>query len=106
VIHLNFNSVRLFRDFSLDAYWIEIPADVNQKKLRKLLGYLPSANIFYTDQNTQIWTRLTPVLFKWIKNKLNWNINPVFLYFRGKYSQEEWYDSSTGKWKIPHILRE
>ncbi len=106
VIHLNLTPIRLYRDFSLDGYWVQIPADINQKKLNLFLGYLSSANIYYTDQETQIWTRLTPKLFQWMNNILKWKVFPVSLYYRGKYSQKEWYDSTQEQWIKPYVFSE
>ena len=52
IIHLNFNPVRFYRNFSLDGFWVYLPKEVMQFKV--LLDYLPSTNIFKTKQATQL----------------------------------------------------
>ncbi|MFX0125517.1 MAG: hypothetical protein ACFFAE_17985 [Candidatus Hodarchaeota archaeon] len=104
VIHLNFNPIRLYRDFSLDGYWIQVPDGMSQESLFILLDYLPSANIFHTEQSTHIWTRLTPDLFQWMIKNITWKVDPVSIYSQGIIPQKEWFNFIEGKWITPRIF--
>jgi len=106
VIQLDFDPIRLMRDFSLDEYWIKIPDDIDEDNLLNFIGYLPDSHIISTNIHKYLWTRLTSKIVRWIKKDLKWPTIPIIEQYGGKLTQHKWYDYERQEWRTPKILIE
>lgn len=104
VVYTGFRSDHLWYDWSLNAFWIELPL-IPLSQLIRLLQWLPFTELFTNERNFCIYTRLPPSWAKRIKNDLDWLILPVMRYHYPKKLRYKWFDEETLQWKIPSVLK-
>ncbi|MFX0181489.1 MAG: hypothetical protein ACFE95_00305 [Candidatus Hodarchaeota archaeon] len=105
VLQVYFDPLRLSRDFSLDQYWIQVPITIPFEKLRFLLSYLPTTNIFFTENFFYIWTILTSEIFKFLAYDIGWNVYRITALYWEKPFDTRWFDFQSKEWKIPNELK-
>jgi hypothetical protein len=106
VVQISLNPIRLFKDFSLNSFWIEVPQNVKMKTLMVLLSILPTATIYTTETDSfQIWTVLTPKIYQWISRGLEWKVHSVRYSYWGKNLDITWFDPKSLEWKVPSLLK-
>jgi hypothetical protein len=104
-IQVHFNPIRLFEDFSLDQYWIQVPVSIPFEKLKFLLSYLPNATILSAEDYVFISTILTPEFSQFLVHDIGWNVYKIIPLHWGKTFDIRWFDPQSNEWKIPYILK-
>ncbi|MFX0172981.1 MAG: hypothetical protein ACFE9L_13795 [Candidatus Hodarchaeota archaeon] len=106
VIQVNFDPIRLFLDYSTDQYCIPVPATIPFERLGFLLSYLPKANIFTTeDQTNYIWSFLTPEIKQFLVQDIELNVYKLSALHWGRNIETVWFDTQSSEWKIPHVIK-
>jgi hypothetical protein len=105
VLQVSFDPLRLSRDFSLDQYWIQVPITIPFEKLQFLLSYLPTSNIFSTEDYFYIWTMLTSEIFRFLVYDIGWNVYRITPLYWEKPFDTKWFDFQSKEWKIPNELK-
>ncbi|MFX0141034.1 MAG: hypothetical protein ACFFDN_45770 [Candidatus Hodarchaeota archaeon] len=103
VVFLSFFPSRMINSFSLYKYWLNIPL-IPFKQLLRLLYYLPSAHVFFTEDNIQIWTRLDHELQQWFKNDLKWSVHQILRLRNPNPLLKAFFDKNDQTWRTPLIL--
>ncbi|MHA2247348.1 MAG: hypothetical protein ACXADY_20545 [Candidatus Hodarchaeales archaeon] len=103
VVQIIFQVDRLNFAFSLDLYWIILP---NNNQLSWLLRELPYSHLFYTKEETHIWSLLTSDLAEKLQTDLNWTVLPIITIGEGCKRTIEFFNQETLKWKNPIILQD
>ncbi|MHA2246619.1 MAG: hypothetical protein ACXADY_16880 [Candidatus Hodarchaeales archaeon] len=104
VIQIDFDPIRLMRDFSLNEFWIGPIVDIPENNLLDFVGYLPDSHMITTKTNTYIWTRLTSEIVQWLRNDLEWSVTPIIEQYSGKLMQYNWFDQKSNEWIPPKLL--
>ena len=104
VLQIRFVPWQLVDEFSLDLYCVLLPKIPNFQ-LNDFLNLIPYSDIFFGEESTYVWSRLTPKLVKWIENGLHWTIFPVIPKFIPLNLEFSFFDPSKFEWKTPQFLR-
>jgi len=103
VVFVDFIPWRIVHDFSIDLYVINIPK-FPRSKLNYLLNLISYSDIYETEKNVSLWTRLPQTLEHWMKKDLNWEIDSVIRDHNPRDLNYDWFDEEELQWKTPEIL--
>ncbi len=93
----------ILNEYSLDMYWIEIPAKWECTAFT-FLHLLPWSSVLTTIDKTILIAPLSSNILRWIKTSLEWNISPIHSVFRSRSLTEEWYNFQEEVWNPPRFL--
>ena len=103
-LEVGFLPLRLNYNYSVNDFFIKIPK-IPFKKLVHFLNIIPYAETYFSDYNTNIWTRLPVELISMVKNDLKWTILPVVKTHPLPDLMISWFDSTRLKWISPKVLQ-
>ncbi len=105
LFHISFYSNRLLLEFSPNFYLIKMPP-MPLDQLSRLLISLPYALLFFTKNNTYVWTCLTNGWKKWMEKEFKtWVVIPIIEKYYPMVFDSKWFDSESLLWKLPLVLR-
>jgi len=103
VLQIEFIPLGLVYDYSLDLYHIKIPRN-DSLQLKPFLALIPYSEFIETEQNVQIWARLSDTIRQWIEKDLMWQVQPMI---RDQYTRNldmKWFNKKELQWITPKIL--
>jgi len=103
VVQIGFIPWQIVFEFSMDEYNIKIPK-LQSSKLNQLLKLLPQNEIYETEKNIIIWTRFPKNLKEWMKEKLNWEVNNISIFYYPSDLNYNWFNEEKLQWNTPEIL--
>ncbi|MFW9903171.1 MAG: hypothetical protein ACFFFH_02480 [Candidatus Thorarchaeota archaeon] len=104
VVQIGFLSWRLVYEFSLDLYCIKLP-NIPLFQLNYFLELIPFCDIYFTENNIFLWTRLKPKLVRWVKKEFNWPIIPIRRIIPYKKPEFSHFDPVNQQWITPELLQ-
>ncbi len=104
ICFIGFRSDRLWYEWALDDYWIDVTL-LHRKQLGKLLQWLPVCEIWYGEQKLFLATRLPRKWVDLMQNDLNWTIYPKTRTHYPMQLKYEWFNPETLQWVFPAVLK-
>jgi hypothetical protein len=103
VLSISWIPWQIVYDFSIEYYWLILPK-TNINQIIPLLRILPFTMVHLSENNTFIWTYLSPEIAQWIKKYSNWEMYEVKRYISQQKAQFNWFNEEKLEWITPYIL--
>ncbi|MFX1537742.1 MAG: hypothetical protein ACFFDI_26390, partial [Promethearchaeota archaeon] len=104
VVQINFVSMRLLNEFSIDLYCVSLPK-IPPFLLKHFLELIPYCDFYFTEKSINIWARLTLKLVQWIEKDLNWSVIPIRRIIYPQKPGFNHFDQVKLQWMTPDVLQ-
>ncbi|MCK4847459.1 MAG: hypothetical protein KAT16_00380 [Candidatus Heimdallarchaeota archaeon] len=103
-LEVGFAPWRLINNYSVKEYCIKLPK-TPLKNLVQFFNVIPYGEIYFSDQNTYIWTFLPEELITLIKNDLKRTILPIVRSHPISEMNLNWFDDMNLQWITPKVIQ-